>query len=188
MSRGNFTLPAGHSWKYWKVLHSQTVSSPVYPDNGYIKYDGNINFGSYTHTKVPAGTNYYRVCAITQASDGKHRYCSRVVTINVDGNSYVAPQKEDKPAPTTYNKPTTSTSKLSSKMTEKIDRVVDKFVTRLEDRFADNPERKETVLESIVSKIKAKRAKKESPVLAYLQEKIEEELEMSSIESLLDFE
>jgi len=65
-------------FKYYKVIRSQTVLNPVYPDNGYIKYSRDINFTSYVDEKVPSWINYYRVCAITTE---KNRYCSNVVKI-----------------------------------------------------------------------------------------------------------
>jgi hypothetical protein len=65
-------------FKYYKVIKSQTVSNPVYPDNGYIKYSKDINFLSYVDEKIKEWVNYYRVCAITTE---QNRYCSNVVKI-----------------------------------------------------------------------------------------------------------
>jgi len=65
-------------FKYYKVIRSSTVSNPVYPDNGYIKYSSDINFLSYIDEKVKEWVNYYRVCAITKE---QNRYCSNVVKI-----------------------------------------------------------------------------------------------------------
>lgn len=67
------------TFTYYKLVRSSTVTSPVYPDNGYIYYSSDVNSLSYVDTSVPAGTSYYRICQI--ASNKK--YCSdKVVTIN----------------------------------------------------------------------------------------------------------
>ena len=65
-------------FKYYKVIRSQTVSNPIYPDNWYIKYSTNLDYLNYVDEKVPVWTSYYRVCAITTE---KNRYCSNVVKI-----------------------------------------------------------------------------------------------------------
>lgn len=66
-------------FKFYKVSRSQTVESPVYPDNGYIKYSSDINLDNYTDYKAPNWINFYRVCAITYENN---RYCSNVVKID----------------------------------------------------------------------------------------------------------
>ncbi len=67
--------------KYYKVSKSQTNSSPVYPDDGYIYYSSDAASTSYTDNDVTVGTTYYRVCAITNSNE---RFCSPVVTITKD--------------------------------------------------------------------------------------------------------
>lgn len=63
------------SFTYYKVVRSQTVSNPVYPDNGYIFYSTDKDANYYLDKEVPAGINYYRVC---QIASGK-RFCSKDV-------------------------------------------------------------------------------------------------------------
>ncbi len=67
------------SFSFYKLVRSQDNSNPVYPDNGYIYYEGNVDVLSYTDDSVPAGTNYYRVCQVASPK----RYCSRTV-VKVD--------------------------------------------------------------------------------------------------------
>ncbi len=71
------------SFKYYKVVRSISVSDPIYPDHGYIKYSSNVNDTSYTDKSPKSGTVYYRVCAITHENN---RYCSNVVTLNIDAS------------------------------------------------------------------------------------------------------
>ncbi len=73
-------------FKYYKVVRSQKVSSPVYPDNWYIKYSSDVNFTEYVDYKVPVWLSYYRVCAITKE---RNRYCSNVVKIIKEASNLV---------------------------------------------------------------------------------------------------
>ena len=67
-----------NNFTYYKLVRSSTVTSPVYPDNGYIYYSSDVNVLSYTDKSVPTGTSYYRIYQIASPS----RYCSeKVVTI-----------------------------------------------------------------------------------------------------------
>jgi hypothetical protein len=68
-----------NTFTYYKLVRSSTVTSPIYPDNGYIYYSSDVNSLSYIDTSVPTGTSYYRICQIASSK----RYCSdKVVTIN----------------------------------------------------------------------------------------------------------
>jgi len=67
------------NFTYYKLVRSSSVTSPVYPENGYIYYSSDVNSLSYVDNSVPAGTSYYRICQIASPN----RYCSeKVVTIN----------------------------------------------------------------------------------------------------------
>lgn len=68
-------------FKYYKVIKSQDISNPVYPDNWYITAISNINETKYIDYKLLNWINYYRVCAIM--SD-MNRYCSNVVKLNIE--------------------------------------------------------------------------------------------------------
>jgi hypothetical protein len=56
MTWAPFTLPAGHSFVYWKVMRSQQTNNPVYKEanSEYVKYDSNINFTWYTDNRPKA--------------------------------------------------------------------------------------------------------------------------------------
>jgi hypothetical protein len=60
---------------FYKVVRSKDNANPVYPDDGYIYYESDVNVLSYTDMSVPAGTSYYRVCQIASPK----RYCSKTV-------------------------------------------------------------------------------------------------------------
>ncbi len=70
-------------FKYYKVVRSQSVSNPVYPDNWYIKYESNITKTSYIDKSPKSWISYYRLCAMTYA---KNRYCSNVVKITYNNS------------------------------------------------------------------------------------------------------
>lgn len=64
--------------KWYKVVHSQTNDAAYYPVDGYIEVISDYYTTSYTHASVPEGTNYYRVCVIT---NDDRRGCSNTVTL-----------------------------------------------------------------------------------------------------------
>lgn len=87
------------AFTYYKVVRSTTNNNPIYPDDSYIYFTGNLNELSYTDNEVPAGTAYYRVCQIASPK----RYCSKVVTIT--GSRVAIPVKlEEKMEPITETK------------------------------------------------------------------------------------
>lgn len=91
------------TFTYYKLVRSQTNSSPAYPEDGYIYYGGDVNTLSYTDTEVPEGTNYYRICQIASPK----RYCSatvvRIETSGVVSTVTLSEQPaEEKPVPTLY--------------------------------------------------------------------------------------
>lgn len=74
----------GEDLKWYKVVHSQDNADAKYLMDGYIYVSGDYNELTYTHTSVPSGTNYYRVCVIT--TDNR-RGCSNTVTIQKEGTT-----------------------------------------------------------------------------------------------------
>ncbi len=60
---------------YYKLIRSQTNNNPVYPEDGYIYFGGDLNNLSYLDEDVPSGTSYYRICQIASPK----RYCSTPV-------------------------------------------------------------------------------------------------------------
>ena len=85
----NWTPYTGTNFQWYKVVHSQTNSNAKYPVDGYIDVKTTAVETTYTHTDVPAGTNYYRVCVIT--TDSK-RGCSNTVTITKSGDTETVPE------------------------------------------------------------------------------------------------
>ena len=67
-------------FKYYKVVRSTTNPNPIYPDDGYIKYETDVKKTSFIDNNPPVSSHiYYRVCAITA---DKNRYCSNVVKVD----------------------------------------------------------------------------------------------------------
>lgn len=78
----NWNKLSKNEWfKYYKVIKSQEISNPVYPDNWYITAISDINTLEYTDKKPTSWVNYYRVCAITSEMN---RYCSNVIKLNIE--------------------------------------------------------------------------------------------------------
>jgi len=69
------------SFTYYKLVRSQKNANPVYPDDGYIYYGGDIDGLSYSDADVPDGLNYYRICQIASPK----RYCSKTVVAITKG-------------------------------------------------------------------------------------------------------
>ncbi len=70
-SRYNHT----EDFSYYKLVRSQDNSDPVYPEDGHIFFDSNLDTLTYTDTDSPVGTSFYRICQIAQPK----RYCSQKV-------------------------------------------------------------------------------------------------------------
>lgn len=85
------------AFTYYKLVRSESNSNPVYPDDGYIYYGGDINVLSYTDSDVPTGTSYYRICQIASPE----RYCSKTV-VKVDAGVEMPITVEETPVPTLY--------------------------------------------------------------------------------------
>lgn len=72
----------GDDLKWYKVVHSVDNPDAYYPVDGYIGVYTDPTVTTHTHTEVSSGTNYYRVCVIT---DDNRRGCSNTVTIEKEG-------------------------------------------------------------------------------------------------------
>ncbi|PIE85450.1 hypothetical protein CSA08_01950 [Candidatus Gracilibacteria bacterium] len=168
-------------FKYYKVVKSSTNPSPVYPDDGYIKYISNINETSYTDHKLSDGVAYYRVCAITH---DKNRYCSNVVKV-FNENTYVCTAeyspvcgykngryktysnkcmlKVDNATKKYYGKCRTngeiSNSSLPYRLKIKGKKMVNAFVMKLEKKGYSN-EKKAKVIEMVIDKLNLLKTKK----------------------------
>lgn len=67
---------------YYKLVRSESNSNPVYPEDGYIYYGGEVDGLTYSDMEVPEGTSYYRICHIASPQ----RYCSESV-VKIDATS-----------------------------------------------------------------------------------------------------
>lgn len=76
----------GSNFLWYKVVHSQTNMEAVYPTDSYVEAKSDVTMTTYTHADVPAGTNYYRVCVIT---DANLRGCSNTVTLVKESSEVV---------------------------------------------------------------------------------------------------
>ncbi len=88
----------GGDLKWYKVVHSQTNTDAKYPMDGYVKAITDPTVTSYTHTGVKEGTNYYRVCVITEQD---LRACSNTVTLESDAAETDTTDKTDSNDPYT---------------------------------------------------------------------------------------
>ncbi len=95
----SWTAYLGTDFSGYKVVHSTTVTEPVYPDNGYLTYITDVNTLSYQHTGVKEGKNYYRICTLTSSST----LCGNTLTIESDASleenmEIIADEYSDDPA------------------------------------------------------------------------------------------
>ena len=176
----------GTDFQYYKVMRSETVSNPVYPDNPAIQYLDRSEKTMHTNKDWNTKWAYYRVCVITTE---KWRKCSNVVKVNwFDG------KKDEKPYTKPYEKSTPKpvVIELSHKMKEKADAIVEKFITRIENKFETNKERY-----SVLSKVNMKLKKMSynnyrlKPLVNYMVMKLEEKMQdysddFSEIENILN--
>jgi len=190
-------------FKYYKVIKSQKVLSPIYPDNWYIKYSSDINYLSYVDEKVKSGINYYRVCAITKE---KNRYCSNVVKIvnekelRVWGDrdshgcyssaGYTWCGVKNKCIRTWEEKCEVSQISESKKM--KLDKLVSKFVKKIEDKYGTN-EKRVRILKIVVQKLNklAVKRPKIKYIIDYINTKLKEkvfefESDIESVENIFN--
>lgn len=157
----------GLDWdfKYYKVIRSNSVSSPVYPDNWYIWYGWDVNKTEYTDSKLKNGTNYYRVCAMTNARD---RYCSNVVKLEIESATDYKKEYYKKEV-----KKTTSDN-LNINLKIRASNLLEKFYAKLEAKYSDDDDRIE-VLSKIVTKLEALKSSKPSlkGIISYMITNIE---------------
>ncbi len=182
-------------FRFYKVIRSSTNPDPVYPEDSYIKYSSDVNFTSYVDSKVPQWTNYYRVCAIT---DANNRYCSNVVKIvnNTEPTSDVICTQQYEPVcgkkdgklktysnlcylradgATKLYKWECQTKDLPDALRAKLDRIVNKFILKLEKKYTSNDKRVE-VLDKVIQKLEALKRKKlqYKDVIDYVIQKLQD--------------
>jgi hypothetical protein len=154
----------------------------VYPEDGYIYYGGNLSDGSYTDTNPSVGTNYYRVCAITQSKENRHRYCSNVKVIKV-----VSVTSSETVTATPEKETVTTTTTLSASKKAVIDKMVENYMVKLNAKFTDDS-KKIAQLEKTIASIKITASSKLKSMYMYLKEKLNDELETLELSNLLQLD
>lgn len=183
MSWDSFNVPNTHSFVYWKVMRSQNTDNPVYraEKSEYVTYNSDLEFTSYTDTAPKKGTTWYRICAITQASDGYHRYCSKEVkkiTIT-SAETYKEDVKKEK------------TTTLTDAQKTILDQLAVEFLKKLDEKYANDLSKKKIVLGNVVSQLATlgKRQAKMKVMVTYLVEKLEASIDpLEEIKNILKVE
>lgn len=185
MTRWSFSVPVGHTRQYRKVIRSSTNANPVYPDDGYIYYGGSLSDHSYTDATPSLGTNYYRVCAITQWTTNRHRYCSNVKVIKVASTTSSSEWSSvtETPKPATTSAVTTLTAAKKAV----IDKLVANYMTRLNAKYTSDAQ-KITQLEKTIASVSAVKSSKLKTMYTYMAEKLNEELEALQLSDLLSLD
>lgn len=146
------------NFKYYKVIRSETLENPVYPDNWYIKAIWNNDTSEATYENKSSKSAIYRVCVITT---DMNRYCSKTVKLAW----YNAPEKTqyDYEKKTTYVKKTTYENKygISSTLAKRADKLVAQFAIKIEEKLNTDSD-KLNAYETIIWKLENLSEKKES--------------------------
>jgi len=183
-SRWKFTVPSGHTRQYRKVIKSNKNANPVYPDDGYIYYGGNLSDNSYVDTDLSVGINYYRVCAITQWTTNRHRYCSTVKTIKVTSSTEEVEKETVKKTVEKETPKTTATAALTASKKAVIDKLVDTYMTKLNAKYTTDAQ-KITQLEKTIASVSAVKSVKLKAMYTYMAEKLTDELEALELSNIL---
>lgn len=191
-----FQPKAGESFKYYKVIRSNSNNNPVYPDDGYIKYSSDINFTEFKDTKPKSA--YYRVCAMTHA---KNRYCSNVVWVDVaNSDKYKNTDKYEKKYKYEYEEKTEKPkyekkvkANFSWEIQQKLDKWLDKLELKLKNSNLTTAQKIEKInkIQGVLESITLTRPAF-VPIVTYLNSRlthIQEEFkanDLSDLDSLLD--
>ncbi len=188
MSWDDFSLPNNHSFVYWKVMKSQNTENPVYKEekSEYITYNSDLGFTSYTDTNPKKGTTRYRICAITKASDGYHRYCSKEVK-KITINSSETYKEETKKEEIKKEKIIT----LTDAQKTILDQLAVDFLKKLDEKYSTDSSKKRLILGNVISQLAnlGKKQAKMKIMVTYLVEKLEATLDpLEEIKSILKVE
>ena len=171
----NIDVVTNTPMKWYKVIKSTTVTSPVYPDNWYIQAISDRTQTSFVETNPENGTWYYRVCAIME---DMNRYCSNVVTLTINNTTATTT------TPATTNT-TTTTSILTASLKTMIEWLVTAFMTKVDAKYPNNIASKITFLETLIGKIDTLSTGKYGYLFVYLGEKLEEQVAILKLQSAL---
>lgn len=191
MTWASFDLPAGHSFIYWKVMRSQNTDNPIYKEanSEYVTYNSDINFTRYTDKGPKQWTSRYRICAITKASDGYHRYCSK----EVKKLEYAYQNSETTVKPTvtsTTVQPVVVSTSLTDTQIAVVDEIAKQFISKLEAKYSDISKRNE-VISNVITQLEtlAKRRASMKPMIDYLNSKLEAAIDtLEEIKNILNVE
>lgn len=188
-----WTKAQDQDFSYYKLVYSQTNSSPKYPEDWYVFVGSDINSNSsYQESK----NWYWRVCTIykwfyANNNDDKYRKCSNVIKVENTTSSdqtIKKPQIEQKKYNIkTYNK---QPNNLSESIKTKLDTIVTNFKNKLDTKLSTNEEKLKTI-NSVLEKLREK-SKNSPKIYMYVISKIEEikstfQEDTSEVESILDF-
>lgn len=196
------TYDKGEWFQFYKIIRSDSVENPIYPDNGYIEYYTDVNKTEYVDYNPLYGSSYYRVCAITYENN---RYCSNVVKIyreKTDSDSIICTMEyapvcwyKDWEYKTYWNKCMlnwadaiykysweckNTNSSLSLAMKSKADELISNLILKIENKY-NNSESRLKSLNNIIYKLEALKDKnssdKFSSLLDYLIQKLKDRIQ-----------
>ncbi|QFR39518.1 hypothetical protein A9Q91_04815 [Candidatus Gracilibacteria bacterium 28_42_T64] len=133
MSWEEFSNP-DENFTYYKIVRSEKNSDPIYPNDGYIKYESDISKTEYSKMTYKQIDVYYRVCAITSDKD---RYCSNVISLKEGFEGSKEDYKKD------YKKNYTSvkTYGVSYSLKKKANKALDGFIKKVEAKYSSSDDR-----------------------------------------------
>ena len=174
-----WTKYEGDYFKYYKLMRSETLSNPVYPDQSAFKV---LDDNSITELKI---SNYntkdavYRVCVIT---DERGRSCSNIIKLEwfiKEEKNYKAINSskannnhtnlQDKSYTTTAAKAKKKASYINGRTAQKAKELVKRFVEKIERKFENNSDRVRGI-ESTIGKLEslANTNEKYKPLISYI--------------------
>lgn len=172
----NINVVTNTAMKWYKVIKSTTVASPVYPDNWYIQAISDRSQTSFVETNPENGTWHYRVCAIME---DMNRYCSNVVTLTINDTKNTATTT------TTTTTNTTNTATLTANLKTMIEWLVTTFMTKVDAKYPNSISSKITFLETLIGKINTLSTGKYGYLFVYLSDKLEEQVAILRLQSAL---
>lgn len=189
MTWAAFSVPTDHSFVYWKVMRSQNTENPIYREDKseYITYNSDLGFTWYTDKDPKKWTTRYRICAITQASDGYHRYCSKEVK-KITITSTETYKEEIKKEEIKKDKPTIE---LTDAQKATLDTLAADFLKKLEEKFGTDATKKKWILTKVILQLNmlGKKQVKIKAMVSYLVSKLEVSVDpLEEIKNILKVE
>ena len=171
---------------WYKLLHSTTNKSPVYPDQAAAFVGSNVKDNSNSLWLESWKTHYIRVCAITQEGDSIGRYCGKTQKFYLSATNSENTKKKAEGIKAHYEKKTTeieeyeaqktqkeTRTKLSSALKARIDSLLKNFIQRLEAKDISDTERIEAIDAVIGKLVKYIDDEKYTAIVTYMIETLE---------------